>query len=462
MSKINLLRLEFENILSFKDAQEVLFTAETKYNGSPNNYIKREKAIGENLITPTTAIYGANASGKSNFIEIFNIIGSFLGNTYSKYYMGHYNPFLLANETENAPSKVSIDFCIDDFRYVLDFSFNREGIIAEELTEYQSEDKKNIYTRKNENITKIDKTLVSKFDIAYVKDTISKRNDLLVLDILDTRGVEYFHNIFRGLKTLTAHHSKENEKNEFFTTFAKQLYENAELKKKFVEFIKYADLGIIDVDVKPQYNMMPYVNERPSMFIGTDSPQNNSNGYEQFTTPYRPIEKEIIKDENGNEKYYVDFIHKGVNGKQELLLIERESLGTVQFARLLMKFIPALLNGGVFIIDEIENNLHPMVLAKIIEMFNTPEINIGGAQLIFSTHNTSILKNDVLQRDEIWFVEKNEEGCSEIYPLTDFNAIRKGFNYEKGYWEGRFGAIPYLDDIAELVKALSDKDEKND
>ena len=147
-----------------------------------------------------------------------------------------------------------------------------------------------------------------------------------------------------------------------------------------------------------------------------------------------------------------------MNGKKEYFTIENESLGTFKFAKYLMKFIPALLNGGVFVIDELESNLHPMILAKIIELFNDPKINIGKAQLIFSSHNTSILRNDILKRDEIWFVEKNDEGCSEIYPLTDFNAIRKGFNYEKGYWEGRFGAIPYLNEINELADVLSKKD----
>ena len=167
----------------------------------------------------------------------------------------------------------------------------------------------------------------------------------------------------------------------------------------------------------------------------------------------------VLKNEPQNtNKYRILFEHQGKDGKIYDMSMDDESAGTSQFTKYLITFIPSLLEGGIFVVYELEENLHTMMLAKLVEMFNVPSINKGRAQLIFTTHDTSILKSDILKRDEIWFVEKNEEGCSEVYPLTEFKSIREGFNYEKGYLEGRFGAIPYLGDIKELEAILNAKE----
>ena len=119
MTKVNLLRLKFANILSFKDEQEIFFTAESKYTNTSTSYIRNEKAIGEDLITPVAAFYGANASGKSNILYMLAIIlRSFLGKPYQKFSMDNYRPFGLHDETMNKPSLLEIDFCVDEFRYI--------------------------------------------------------------------------------------------------------------------------------------------------------------------------------------------------------------------------------------------------------------------------------------------------------------------------------------------------------
>lgn len=426
MTKVNLLRVRFANILSFKDEQEIFFTAESKYSNTSTSYIRRVNAIGDDLIAPVTAFYGANASGKSNIVKVFtDIVLPLLGKTDSKPSLDFYKPFLLDDESASKPSSIEIDFCLDDIRYILSFSFDKTGILTENLTEYQNKNKKVIYDRVESNIYKPYKEIISKFDIKYVEDSLGKRQDLLVLDILDTRGISYIHNIFEALKDIC----KVTFINILETMFnmdslAEKIYQDKSLHKKVVELIKYADLGITDIKVEE---------EKDSSAL-------------PFTTS--PTGKH----------YKINFEHIGVNNKKYELPISSESWGTGQFAKYLVMFVPILVGGGIYIIDELEEKLHPMMLAKIVEMFNNPNINIGGAQLIFTTHNTSILKSNILKRDEIWFVEKNEEGCSEVYPLTEFKAIREGFNYEKGYLEGRFGAIPYLGDINELANILEAKE----
>ena len=425
MPKINLLRLKFANVLSFKDEQEIFFTAESKYTNTPTSYIRRN-AIENELIVPVTAFYGANASGKSNIVKVFtDVILPLLGKTNNKISFDFCKPFLLDDASASKPSLIEIDFFLNDIRYILSFSFDRTGILNENLTEYQDKNKRVIYNRKGSNISKVDKEVISKFDSGFVEDTLSKRADLLILDILDTRGIAYIHSVFEALKDIckvTFINILETMLN--MDNLAEKIYQDKSLHKKVVELIKYADLGITDIKVKEE-------KDSSSLFLTSSS---------------------------SGKHYKINFEHIGANNKKYELPVAAESWGTGQFAKYLVMFVPILLDGGIYILDELEEKLHPMMLAKIVEMFNNPDINIGGAQLIFTTHNTSILKSDILKRDEIWFVENNEEGCSEVYPLTEFRAIREGFNYEKGYLEGRFGAIPYLGDISELANILNEKE----
>ena len=431
MTKINLLRLKFANILSFKDEQEIFFTAESKYTNTSTNYIRNEKAIGEDMITPVTAFYGANASGKSNILYLLAvIIRSFIGKTYKKFSMDNYKPFCLNDETLNKPSFLELDFCVDELRYILSITFDKTGVLTEELHEYKLKSKKLIYSRKNNKLTKYNKEIISKFDVQYTEDTLKQRPDILALDILDTKGVTYLHSVLYALIIISSTAFGIPQRPDFFQEFAAEMMKDKALKEIFVQFMQYADLGITDVIIEK------FSSPHPDAIVMSDN--------EIVSGPYTV--------------HKLSFEHRGFDGKKYVMDLNNESQGTRQFITYMRYFIPGLMTGGIFIIDEIDKNIHSMMLAKLIEMFNNPNINKGGAQLIFNTHDTSILKSDILKRDEIWFVEKNEEGCSEVYPLTEFKAIREGFNYEKGYLEGRFGAIPYLGDIKELEAILNAKD----
>ena len=166
---------------------------------------------------------------------------------------------------------------------------------------------------------------------------------------------------------------------------------------------------------------------------------------------------EIAKLSRKNKAYNIQFEHKGINHEKYLLPIIDESYGTSQYFRYLTLFTPAFLNGGIFVIDEFDENLHPMMLAKLVEMFNNPNINIAGAQLIFTTHNTSILKSNILKRDEIWFVAKGNAQNSKLYSLVEFKnekgeSVRKDAKFDKQYLEGKYGADPYLRRIIDWGK----------
>ena len=135
------------------------------------------------------------------------------------------------------------------------------------------------------------------------------------------------------------------------------------------------------------------------------------------------------------------FKHKGSDVE---LSYEEESMGT----QIIFCFIPfikdALNNKRVVVVDELDKSLHPYLVEMIVQMFNDPDINKNGAQLIFNTHDTNLLKLNILRRDQIWFAEKDDKkGISDLYPLSDFS-VRKTENVERGYMLGRYGAVPFI------------------
>jgi uncharacterized protein len=147
----------------------------------------------------------------------------------------------------------------------------------------------------------------------------------------------------------------------------------------------------------------------------------------------------------------------GVEG--ELFELGDESAGTLSWLELLPVVLDALDEGVVVAVDEIDTSLHPLLTAQLVELFQDPETNSKNAQLIFTTHDTSLLGtmigDKVLDRDQIWFVQKNSAGATELYPLTDFKP-RQDQNLERRYLGGSYGAVPVLDH-QDFVNAVRDR-----
>ena len=133
---------------------------------------------------------------------------------------------------------------------------------------------------------------------------------------------------------------------------------------------------------------------------------------------------------------------------KEIFPIDMESRGTAKLYALMYPIFFVLKVGGLLLVDEIESSLHPLLCERIIRLFNNSTTNPYNAQLIFTTHNTLLMNPKLLRRDQIYFIEKNEYGESNMYSLYDIDLdIRNNFNYMNNYLAGRFGAIPYLGDF---------------
>jgi AAA15 family ATPase/GTPase len=146
----------------------------------------------------------------------------------------------------------------------------------------------------------------------------------------------------------------------------------------------------------------------------------------------------------------IQLAHKGRDGSVVFLDLDSESAGTRRLLMLLGGVFSALDQGAPLLVDELDASLHTQACEAVLRLFCSPETNPLGAQIIATTHDTNLLRSPVLRRDQIWFTEKDAEGATHLYPLTDIRT-RKGDNFEKGYLQGRYGAIPFAGQIPDLV-----------
>jgi AAA15 family ATPase/GTPase len=193
-------------------------------------------------------------------------------------------------------------------------------------------------------------------------------------------------------------------------------------KKVILDFLRRADLDIKDLIVKEdKYDLSKMPKDMP------DS-----------------LKKELA------DRTFLDIklIHSVVGGPDVEIDISEESDGTQKLFSLIGPFIETLASGDVLFVDELHENLHPNMLRFIVSVFNNTTLNPSGAQLIFSTHDTSIMDQKYLRRDQVWFVDKKKDQSSRLYPLSDFSPRKGHEDLGKNYLSGRYGALPYFKGVA--------------
>lgn len=400
-----LLEFSVKNFLSFKERTTMSMIANAS-NGLDNNYV----IFNNKKILKTAAIYGANASGKSNLFKILNTVILMLKNSNSadinaKLPIISFN----FNKVPNEPSEFEIKFIIDNIRYVYGFIADKNQIYEEYLYNYpngretkifdRTEVNKYSYTQKDKKILKEieQKNAHNKFFLATATNWNFKKTkpvyDFLTLEIDICFNIEELKNL----------------------ALAKYEKENKSLKKFALDFLKKTDFNIEDYKISKIDIPQDFIASLPDFF--------------KKNIPEKPKAFQILFKHKGNNNY---------------LSLDEESLGT----QMVFMFIPfindALNNKKILIIDELDKSLHPFLVQYIVKMFNTTETNKNSSQLIFNTHDTNLLNLNIMRRDQIWFTEKNNEtGESDLYPLSYFS-VRNKDNIEKGYILGRYGAVPFI------------------
>jgi hypothetical protein len=154
-----------------------------------------------------------------------------------------------------------------------------------------------------------------------------------------------------------------------------------------------------------------------------------------------------------DKMHTIELSHVSEQGGPVFFELQRESTGTRRLLALLRPAMRVLERGGVLIVDEIDASVHTLACEAVIALFSSQAKNVAGAQLIATTHDTNLLRSPLLRRDQIWFTERGPTGATELYPLSDFHT-RQGDNIEKGYLQGRYGAIPFAGSPSELIEKV--------
>ena len=406
-----LIRFSFKNFKSFKD-ENLLDMEATSLKEHEYNIVKTDNV---NLLK-VAAIYGANASGKTNVLQAFDymkkrILVSDDSKANSPIDEENIYSFMINNE----PISLEVEILARNNKiYKYGFEVSKDIIISEWLYEKRINKFYEIFERNNNNV-----------QIMKVK------NKLFDLGNIDDRSL--FLKSFRAI-------DKSNE--DFNSVYEWFMNSN------------YLDLG------NPRFE--DFINNRISFKILSDENYKEEllrfiktfdSGIEGIKTTPNSIEEV----QNNNRVIKIELIHKGEDDKLKALPLDLESNGTRKMFHLFDFFMDALKNGMVLFIDELDAKLHPLLTRYIINLFHNSETNIGNGQLIYSTHDTVNLNKDTFRRDEIWFTEKNRDGVSEIYALSDYiledeenktgKKVRNDATYNKDYLTGRYGAIPVLEEF---------------
>ena len=403
-----LIRFSFKNFKSFKN-ENCLDMEATSLKEHEYNVAKTEN--GEYL--KVSAIYGANASGKTNVLQAFDYMKKrILVSDDSKKNSPIDEENIYSFMINNDPIALEVEILAKNNKiYKYGFEVLKDKIISEWLFEKRVNKFYAIFERENNNVS-------------------MKPNKISELVNIDERTL--FLNIY----------SKIDRNNEDFSNVYDWFVNST-----------YLDLG--------NPNFERFINNRVSLKILSD--ENYKKELLKFIKTFdfgiegiktTPDSIEAVKSNNGIID--IEVIHKGENGELKALPFYLESNGTRKMFHLFDFFMDALKNGMVLFVDELDAKLHPLLTRYIINLFHNSDTNKGNGQLIYSTHDTVNLNKETFRRDEIWFVEKDKDGISEIYALSDYileddknsgKKVRNDATYNKDYLTGRYGAIPVLEEF---------------
>jgi AAA15 family ATPase/GTPase len=415
------------NFRSIKDAQTFSLYAENVGTHLIEN-IAQPPAHGNINLLKSVGIYGANASGKSNLLRAFYALQYLIvksGSLKDGDTIDCYEPFLLSDDTRSQPTIFEIEFLAPDGnRYVYKASFKRQKILKERLSFYQTSKESLVFER-----TESDTWETIKFGAFYKGGTkrfpYFSNNAYLSKAGNSADSPQMIRNVYNYFRNDIIH-LDVNEQISYL-----DMVDQDDVFSKVSKLLSFVDTGVTKVSIHEKE-----VRDDDVKFP-VDFP-------EQLKT-------KILRE----QKQQVLFSHKTDTGKIEYFKKSEESAGTRKLFDLAPLFIDAFDTGGVLIIDELDNSMHPFMAELIIKLFNDPDVNPGGAQLIYSTHNINLMSPELMRRDQIWFAEK-VSGASRFYSLDDFDKkkVTPMSPYILWYAEGRFGAVPRIDyrNIVELLK----------
>ena len=388
----------------------------------------RAEGLASHTLLRSAAIYGANASGKSNLIQAFNFSKNFVLRSPETRREGAeipVLPFLLDLKLAKTPSEFEITFLLDGVRHQYGFIVSPERVSEEWLTVYPKGKAQEWFRRvvdsSGHSEWSFSRTHMRGDKIQLAERT---RENALFLSV----AAQWNH---PQIKTIYAWFRNQirvlpRQINAMGYT-RKQLLKDDQFCDWTAGILRAADIGISGLSAK----------EREIRKEDLRFPSDMSADLGDYLT------QEFLED----LKVEVHTKHRVPGSETEIEWdLEYESDGTQRMLELLGPIRDVLRRGAVLIMDELDTSLHAFITRSLVRLFNNPETNPNGAQLVFTTHDTSLLDLTIFRRDQIWFTEKDQSGATDLYSLQDYSP-RKGEAIQKGYLLGRYGAIPFIDPL---------------
>jgi uncharacterized protein len=414
------LELRLSNFFSIKDELVLDLQAGKIQSKAAKDLEHNTFDFNEDKILKTVALYGANASGKSNIIKAIRFCCAmvFESQNHNENTIFNFVPFKFKGY-QKKPSSFFILFVHNNVKYEYSFSLTREQIICENLYYYPNGRKALVFSRdehkKGEKKDKYTFGAAIKRPLDVVENTSVKTLFISRASQMDRDIAKNIFSFFASTFLLGLPLFNNIERVE-------QLYkDNRELLLKALQI---ADSDIVNITMSKEEVMVKAVN--------TQFPQNTV----------------TVSDEKQLQLRFTTF-HKAAP-EIPFDLGSEESEGTKNLFIMLLTIIDIVRNNKIIILDEIESSLHNDIVAFIIALFHASQ----SAQLIFSTHNTNLIDLKKLRKDQIYFVNKKDDASTDLYSLFDYKDFRDTMDAEKGYLQGRFDAIPYIDTSLATLKSL--------
>ncbi len=424
-----LLGFQAKNVRSFPG--DIDFSLEATAMAEPK--VVREVPWRENgrnymKVLPVAGVFGANASGKSNLLRAMEdmrtiVRESFSPHSHRRSLRGLRRPFKLSERMMDEPSTYEVDLIIDGIRHEYGFTIDDDRVLREWARRFPRGRAVTIFERNG-----IDLRLESRTAKARAMKELL-RPDALFLSVADAAAFEDLRPLYRWFdRNFRLCDAASRESRAQYTA---HLMEDEERRLQLLEILKLADLGITDARRRhPTKHEMELARKLLQALRGDGE-----------NVPVDDSELELDAFSR------IELSHRTMHGESVKLDSSEESLGTMVWLGLVGPLLDALTAGTVLLVDELEASLHPLLVEQFVMLFQSPESNPNGAQLIFNSHEAKLLGNSpsdrIIGRDQAWFTEKRDDGSSELYSLTDLNP-RKEEAIARRYMQGRYGATPII------------------
>lgn len=421
-----------KNFKSFKN--ETVFSMEVegrdKFEEINTVKVRKNKKNHKKELLKSAVIFGANASGKSNFISAFEFLAKYLFEKGEKKF--HNNNFRFNGNDKL--TEMEINFLVDDeiYNYLITIDLYNKKIMTEKLHIINEKKAEPVFERENNKIKNYNKKIFSNYKrtIDFINESLNDFDSVLTR-ILEYNSPSKIQKMLSFFENIIFENSKVKKSKKWI---GKILYENREEKQKFLNYLKQFGFPIEDIQIE---NIETEEKELVNSLISLNL----------------KIE-DIFSDQ---DRYKIKFLYKN-NDKKYYLDFSEQSEGTQKMMQLYLPIFSVIVNGGVLIIDELDVSLHYKLVCDLLEIFNSIEYNPKNAQIIFTTHNLLLLDLSLFRKDQIWFVEnKNIFEGTELYSLSDIKGVGKKDKILRDYLNGFFGGIPNFKKI-EVDKWLEKKE----